>query len=109
VRGADLSQLGKDGGFEGRDLRDGLDDKVDVGKILQLGAGGQALPGCGGILFGDSALPNILFEKLVGELETFVDGGLRGVDDYDGNGGSLRCYESDSKALSTSVVLQTTK
>lgn len=61
--------------------RDSFNDKVYVRQILDLGAGCQALPGRRRVLFGYSAFANILFQKLVGEFQAFVNGSLRVVDD----------------------------
>jgi hypothetical protein len=77
---ANLSELGKNPGFEIRNFGDGFDDKVNIGEIFKLCAGCEAIPGCGSIFFGDSAFAYVFFEELVGEFEALVNGCLGVVD-----------------------------
>lgn len=94
-----LRQLSEDPGLEVWDFGHGFNDKVDVRKVFDLGAGGEALAGGGGVFFGDAAFANVFLQELVGELEALIDGGLGAVDDADGDGGALGGDESYSKAL----------
>jgi hypothetical protein len=41
VLGHDLGEAREDGGLEVRDFRNGFDDKVDIGEVLQPSAGGE--------------------------------------------------------------------
>lgn len=85
--------------------RNSLDDEVDVGQILHLGARGQSFPGRISVGLGQPALANILCEKLVGELQALVNRSLRRIDQPDGDRSPLCCYESNSKTLLESMAV----
>lgn len=72
--------------------RNSFDDEVHVGKVVELGAGDQTLPGGRGIFFGYPSLADIFLQQLVGELQTLVNGGLGIVDESHGDRGFLCRY-----------------
>jgi hypothetical protein len=61
---ADLGQRGEDVELQLGDLRDGLDDEVDVGKLLDQVCRSKASPCFIGLLLGDSGFGDIFGEEL---------------------------------------------
>ena len=67
MRGADLGELGEDGGFEGGDLWDGFDDEVNGGKVVHFCGWEYPFSDMGGFVFGDAVFGDVFFEELVWE------------------------------------------
>lgn len=105
MRRAYLRELCEDLLFEFWDLGHGFDDKVHVGQVFYIRAGGEASTDIICLLLGDALFRNIFLKELVAKLEPLVEGRLLCVDKTNGKLGFLCGDEGYSKTLQLSIIL----